>query len=390
MDKDCYNNAKKSYASLGSKTKKLGFGLMRLPLIKENEYKNVDINKAEKMVDAFIENGFTYFDTAYIYHGGLGEKITKKILVDRYPREMYTLATKLPCMILKSADDNERFFSEQLANLGVGYFDYYLLHSIGGESYIDAERFNSFEFCRNKKKEGLIKHFGFSFHDSPELLEKILNDHPDVDFVQLQINYLDWESVSIKSKQCYDICAAHGKPVIVMEPVKGGTLANLPDNAEALMKNYSKCASPSSWAIRFAASLSNVMMVLSGMSDIPHMNDNIGFMRDFVPINDDERQILNKITEILNADGSIPCTGCNYCTGVCRQGIKIPYLFAAYNDDLKSKNDQFSIQNTMYRHYSATNKSAADCLKCHACEKVCPQHLPIAKLLNDVKNHFGK
>ena len=294
--------------------KKLGFGLMRLPLLNEEDKKSIDKEQACQMTDLFLERGFTYFDTAYMYHEYESERAVKDFLVTRKDRGSYTLASKLPVMQLKEKEDMERIFNEQREKCGVEYFDYYLLHALDAEHYKTVKRLGCFEFAMQKKAEGKVKHVGFSFHDSADVLDEILTDHPEAEFVQLQLNYLDWEDAKVQSRKCYETAVKHGKKVVVMEPVKGGTLANLPAKAKEVLHGLHPDWSDASWAIRFVASLENVMVVLSGMSNLQQMEDNSGYMEQFEPLTEQEKKVLlGQVVDIIHEAAKIPCTACRYC-----------------------------------------------------------------------------
>ena len=369
--------------------KKLGFGLMRLPLTDPNESKSIDMNTLKKMVDAFIEEGFTYFDTAYPYHMGASETAVREALVERHDRDTFTLATKLPVWEIKKKEDQQRIFNDQLKKCGVAYFDYYLLHNLTIENYKTACTFDSFAFVEEKKREGKIRQIGFSFHDNADLLDDILTAHPGVDFVQLQINYLDWTSESIQSKKCYDVARKHGKPIVVMEPVKGGILAKLPEKAEELLKKYHPDMSIPSWAIRFAASHEGVIIVLSGMSNMAQMLDNISYMKDFKPFVQDEYDIVKQAVDIINESIAIPCTACGYCVEGCPQKIAIPKYFELYNSERQFREIAGSILYKLYyNNYTKINGKASDCIECRLCETHCPQHIEISKWLKDVAKTF--
>ena len=368
--------------------KKLGFGCMRLPLTDPEDFTKVDIAQVERMVDTFLERGFTYFDTAYMYHEFLSEKIVRRTLVERHDRSAFTLATKLPTMFLKAEGDQERIFAEQLEKCGVEYFDYYLLHNLNVSNYRKVGQFGSFAFAARLKAEGKIHHLGFSFHDSAELLDEILTAHPETEFVQLQINYLDWENESIQSRKCYETARRHGKPVVVMEPVKGGTLARLPEEAEKLFRTVRPDLSPASWAIRYAAGLDGVMMVLSGMSSMEQLDDNTSYMQDFEPLNAEERAAVDKAVGIINRAIAVPCTACRYCVDGCPKKIAIPEYFALYNNTKQSLNKGFSVQSVYYDNLAQSHGRASECIGCCKCETSCPQHRPIVESLRKVAETF--
>ena len=372
--------------------KKLGFGLMRLPLNDSSNAADVDIEKVSRMVDSFLEQGFTYFDTAWMYNGFASESVVKKALVERHPRESFTLATKMHSGFFDSEESREQLFRTQLEKTGAGYFDYYLLHGIEGEMLKKYEAFNCFDWILEKKNEGIIKHAGFSFHDKPEILDDILTRHPQMEFVQLQINYLDWESEWVHSRECYEVAEKHGVPVIVMEPAKGGTLSKIPDDAKALFDELDPTVSVSSWAIRFAASLPGVMVVLSGMSNEEQMLDNTGYMSDFKPLSDKEKEVCFKVADIINSQIAIPCTACSYCVEGCPQSIPIPKYFSLYNEDMREnlKEKGWTINISNYDTLSSKAGKASDCIACGQCEGVCPQHLTIIDYLKKVAEHYGK
>ncbi len=369
--------------------KKLGFGLMRLPLTDANDKGSIDIEALKEMVDTFMEQGFTYFDTAWMYCAFKSENAVKEALTDRYPRDRYTLTTKLHASYLKTKEDRDRIFEEQRQKTGVDYFDYYLIHAIDQELYSIYNEMDCFNWLIEKKKQGLVKHIGFSYHDSAEFLDQVLTEHPEMEFVQLQMNYLDWESAEVQSRKCYEVAIKHGKPVIVMEPVKGGTLADVPAEVRESFAAYHPDLSVPSWAIRFVASLDNVAMVLSGMSNMEQLMDNISYMKEFVPMNAEETELVHKAAEMIKDSIAIPCTGCSYCTEGCPMQIAIPDLFRVYN---KSKRGEISDveADEEYRQLTESGGKARECLACGQCQVACPQHLEIVNYLKDVAKCMEK
>ncbi len=365
--------------------KKLGFGCMRLPVIDGNMEQIDDVTFC-KMIDHYMEQGFTYFDTAYPYHNQKSEGAVKRCLVERYSRESFYLADKMPMWLVKEESDYAKLFAEQLERCGVEYFDFYLLHALGKERADQADQTGGFAFVQKMKEEGKIKYAGFSFHDTAEVLDEILTKHPEVDFVQLQINYYDWESESVQSRKCYETAVAHGVPVIVMEPVKGGTLANLAKEPAAILEGLNPEASYASFAIRYVASLEHVFMVLSGMSDFAQLEDNTSYMKDFVPLSEKEQEGIRKVVEELEKLPTIPCTKCRYCVDGCPKKINIPALFTAYNNVIQFGDN--AISRKRYEEAIKDNGLASDCIGCGKCENSCPQHLEIRKLLEKVTEMF--
>lgn len=372
-------------------TKKLGFGLMRLPSLDANDPSKIDLEQTKKMVDLFIERGFTYFDTAWMYCGFSSESAIKLALVDRYPRDAYTLATKLHSGFIQTKEDRDKIFTAQLEKTGVDFFDYYLMHDVNTHSIEVYDRLDCWDWIQQKKADGLVKHIGFSFHDNAELLDKVLTEHKEFEFVQLQINYLDWESNAIQSRKCYEVACKHNIPVIVMEPVKGGTLADVPDEVTNLFKGYDSNASIPSWAVRFAASLDNVKLVLSGMSTLAQVEDNTSYMQDLKPVTEEEIALINKAVTMINSGITVPCTGCEYCVSGCPKNIPIPKAFSLYNADKQEVATKgWTPQGEYYDNLVKNTGKASDCIGCKKCETVCPQHLPIVKHLKEVAEYFGK
>ena len=360
---------------LGESIPKLGFGLMRLPMKDEK----IDIEQVKEMVDLFMDAGFRYFDTAYGYNDGDSERAARAALVDRYPRERFFLATKLPAWTAKSEEDAKQMFYTSLERTGAGYFDFYLLHNIGKGRLESFDNFGIWDFLAARKAEGLIRHLGFSAHCTPEMLDEVLNAHPDMEFVQLQINYADWDSEGVQARKCYETARKHGKPVVIMEPVKGGMLASLPDAAAAPLRKAAPERSLASWALRFAASLDGLVTVLSGMSNVEQMKENLALMQDVPPFSDAERAALAETQAYLAGVPQVPCTGCSYCTKGCPQSIPIPDIFTAYNQYKVYYN--LTAAQRFYGFVTRGGQKASTCVECGQCESVCPQSIAIIEEL---------
>ena len=369
---------------------KLGMGMMRLPLLDENDFTSIDYDQVNKMVDTYMDAGFNHFDTAYIYHGNKGEEAFRKSVVERYPRESYKIATKLPLFIITEESQLEPIFEEQLKNCGVDYFDYYLLHNVSGFTETAWKNVDLYTFIQKKKEEGRIKHIGLSTHSSPEFLEGLLCEHPEIEFVLLQINYLDWEDEAIESRKMLEVARKYEKPVMIMEPYKGGFLADVPEKAEKIMKEYNPDKSVVSWAMRFVANLDDVCVVLSGASSLKQLENNINEFKNANPLNEEEYEILKEVSDIINSNITVDCTKCRYCVDTCPKDIDIPKLFDLYNKHKLLGREDWSQQGNAYLNYSKLPDVAiaSDCIECKVCVKECPQQISIPKLLKDVAETF--
>lgn len=364
--------------------KKLGFGLMRLPLINENDGTSIDIERVKGMADKFMEEGFTYFDTAAPYHGMQSEVAFREAVVKRYPRESYTITDKLSMWMINEEMTLEKFFEGQLERLGVEYMDIYLLHAMNAERFEKAKEMKVFEFLQEKVAEGKIKHIGFSFHDKAEVLDKILSERPEMEYVQLQMNYLDWEDENVQSRKCYEVALKYDKKILVMEPIKGGSLAVVSPVVEKMFKDYNPEASVASWAVRFVASLENVVMVLSGMSDEEQIADNLSYMKEFEPLNEEEMDIVKKAAEIIRNDIAIPCTACRYCVDDCPMQIAIPDYFKIYNKLKQLQGTKLNDRRNEYNRLAENHGKASACVECGMCEGHCPQNISIREALKEV------
>lgn len=369
---------------------KLGLGVMRLPILEDNDFKSVDLEHVKQMVDFLIENGFNCFDTGYSYHDGLSEVIVRKTVVDRYPRDAYILSDKLPLYKITDESQLEPIFQKQLDNCGVDYFDYYMLHNLCPRSQTAWIDVDSISFLKKKKQKGFIKHLGFSSHSQPEFLDNFLTMHPEMEFVLLQINYLDWENSGIEAGKCWEVARKHGIPIWVMEPLKGGFLADVCSKAEKLMMDYNQDSSPVEWAFRFVASLDDVEVVLTGSNSLEQLKSTIEIFKNFQPLNEDEYGILNQVREIINSNIAVECTKCRYCIDSCPESIDIPKLFDLYNNEKIQDLGSWTAVGNEYVNYSKLPGVgiASDCIECGACIEQCPQEIDIPEVLKDVVKTF--
>ena len=362
--------------------KKLGFGLMRLPVSNEKT-KKVDMKEFQRLVDYYMSNGYNYFDTAYTYLNGNSEKAVKTAIVNKYPRKSFFLASKLPIFNLEKEDDMEKIFNEQLERCGVDYFDYYLLHNLSSKHKEKFTKIDSFSFVNKKKSEGKIRHIGISCHDSPEFLEKMLKEHPEIEFVQLQVNYLDWNDDIIESRKIYDVACKYEKPVIIMEGLKGGALKNLPLEAKEKLLEYDNTKSIVSWSFRFNLSLDNILVILSGINNMDDMIEDIELFENFTPLKKEDYKVLNQLVQIINNTSKIKCTSCNYCLDICPNLINIPFFFNLYNSQ-KYLEQTHSLKMYYNNFISEGNSKPSMCVKCYRCVENCPQKIDIPKELEKV------
>ena len=369
---------------------KLGMGMMRLPLLDENDQTSIDYEQVYKMVDAYMDAGFNYFDTAFVYHENFSEIAFKKAVVERYPRDSYKIATKLPLFVITEESQLEPLFEKQLENCGVDYFDYYMLHNVSGFTENAWKNVDLYSFIQKKKEEGKIKHIGLSTHGNSEFLEEIFVEHPELEFVLLQINYLDWDDEGIDAKRCWEVARKYGKEIMVMEPYKGGFLADVPQDASKIMKEYNPDRSIVSWAMRFVANLDDISVVLTGASTLEQLENNIDEFKNADPLNDDELKIISQVSEIINSNITVDCTKCRYCVDVCSEEIDIAKVFDLYNKHKILKTDEWTPFSNAYLNYSKLDGVgiASDCIECELCIEECPQKIMIPDVLKDVAATF--
>lgn len=368
----------------------LGFGMMRLPLLDENDQTSIDVEQVKKMVDTYMESGFNYFDTAFVYHEGVGESTFKKTVVERYPRDSFKIATKLPLFVITEESQLEPIFAQQLENCGVDYIDYFMLHNVSGFTENAWKNVDLYSFIEKKKREGKIKHIGISTHGDAEFLEEILFDHPELEFVLLQINYLDWEDEGIDAKKCWEVARKYNKKIMVMEPYKGGFLADVPEEAEKVMKEHAPDRSVVSWAMRFVANIEDIDVVLTGASTLEQLEDNIHEFKNADSLNDDEMEVIKEVTEIINSNITVDCTKCRYCVDACAEDIDIAKIFDLYNKHKMLKIDDWTQFGNAYLNYTKLPDVgiASDCIECEACIEECPQSINIPDVLKDVAKTF--
>ena len=371
---------------LGKNTPKLGFGLMRLPTIPGGTDKDIDIELVKKMVDLFIERGYTYFDTAFMYHGGMSEEALREAVVKRYPRDKYTVTDKMPLWDIKGRDDYEKIFQTQLQRTGLEYFDYYFLHGIGEGRTQMLDETGGWEYMKELKERGLVKHIGFSFHSPAACLDEILAAHPEVELVQLQINYVDWESETVQARQCYEVAMKYNVPVTNMEPIRGGALAGMHPDVMQVIKDYDADKSAAYWALRFCKSLDGLIAILSGMSNLEQVEENTRIMADMPALEDADREMLGRVIEKLESLPTIPCTGCKYCITNCPQNINTPGIIGLLNE--YNKYQALQANKRSYGMMTGMGGKASSCVECRSCEDHCPQNIKIIDILKKAADLF--
>ncbi|WP_296874920.1 aldo/keto reductase [uncultured Methanobrevibacter sp.] len=369
---------------------KLGMGMMRLPLVDENDQTSIDMEQVNKMVDLYMDAGFNCFDTAFVYHEGVGEAAFRESVVKRYPRESFKISTKLPLFVITEESQLEPLFAQQLENCGVDYFDYYMLHNVSGFTENAWKNVDLYSFIQKKKEEGYIKHIGISTHGNAEFLEEILFEHPELEFVLLQINYLDWDDEGIDSRKCWEVARKYNKKVMIMEPYKGGFLADVPQEAEKLMKDYNPDRSVVSWAMRFVANIDDVCVVYTGASTLEQLENNIDEFKNADPLNDEEMEIIKEVSDIINSNITVDCTKCRYCVDACAEEIDIAKVFDLYNKHKMLEKEDWTQFGNAYLNYSKLPDVgiASDCIECEACIEECPQSINIPEVLKDVAKTF--